>query len=90
VTFQKKCMGKMGDVARAGRTVVLVSHNMNAILTLCTRAVMLDGGRIVEDGGRQTLPAFTSLKRWVLRRLRLTFGAPGGPVQVRLNFPLFP
>jgi len=50
VTFQKKCMGKMGDVARAGRTVVLVSHNMNAILTLCTRAVMLDGGRIVEDG----------------------------------------
>jgi lipopolysaccharide transport system ATP-binding protein len=50
ITFQKKCMGKMGDVARAGRTVVLVSHNMNAILTLCTRVVMLDEGRVVEDG----------------------------------------
>src|ERR1700693_5830912 len=50
VNFQKKCMGKMGDVARAGRTIVLVSHNMNAILTLCTRAVMLDEGRVVEDG----------------------------------------
>src|SRR5882762_5939000 len=50
VTFQKKCMGKMGDVARAGRTVVLVSHNMNAILTLCTRAVMLDGGSVRQNG----------------------------------------
>jgi lipopolysaccharide transport system ATP-binding protein len=50
INFQKKCLGKMGDVARAGRTVVLVSHNMNAILTLCSRAVLLDGGRIMDDG----------------------------------------
>jgi lipopolysaccharide transport system ATP-binding protein len=50
IRFQKKCMGKMGDVARAGRTVVLVSHNMAAITALSTRVVMLDDGGIVFDG----------------------------------------
>jgi len=50
ITFQKKCMGKMGDVARAGRTVVLVSHNMAAINALSTRVVMLKDGGIVFDG----------------------------------------
>src|SRR5271154_3668237 len=42
IRFQKKCMGKMGDVARAGRTVVLVSHNMAAINALCSRCIILD------------------------------------------------
>ena len=50
ITFQKKCMGKMGDVARAGRTVVLVSHNMAAINALSSRVVMLKDGGIVFDG----------------------------------------
>ena len=50
IRFQKKCMGKMGDVARAGRTVVLVSHNMAAINALSTRVVMLNEGGIVFDG----------------------------------------
>ena len=44
--FQKKCLGKMGDVARSGRTVVLVSHNMGAISELCTHGVLLDGGKV--------------------------------------------
>jgi lipopolysaccharide transport system ATP-binding protein len=48
--FQKKCMGKMGDVAREGRTILLVSHNMEAITGLCRRAVWLDGGRVRGDG----------------------------------------
>lgn len=47
--FQKKCLGKMGDVAHEGRTVLFVSHNMGAIRTLCRRAVLLKGGRIVLD-----------------------------------------
>lgn len=42
--FQKKCLGKMEDVGREGRTVLFVSHNMNAIEQLCTCAIMLDGG----------------------------------------------
>ena len=49
-TFQKKCMGKMGAVARAGRTVLLVSHNMAAITELCERALWLENGRIKQSG----------------------------------------
>ncbi len=48
--FQKKCLGKMGDVARAGRTVVLVSHQLNQIRRLCHRAIWVDDGTIRQDG----------------------------------------
>jgi lipopolysaccharide transport system ATP-binding protein len=50
--FQKKCLGKMGDVAREGRTVLFVSHNMAAIENLCTRGVVLNRGG-VEFAGTQ-------------------------------------
>jgi len=50
VAFQKKCLGKMGDVAKAGRTVLLVSHNVSALLNLSHRAVLLDSGRLVQEG----------------------------------------
>jgi homopolymeric O-antigen transport system ATP-binding protein len=50
IRFQKKCLGKMGDVARAGRTVVLVSHNMAAINALSTRVVLLNDGMIEFEG----------------------------------------
>ncbi len=48
--FQKKCLGKMGDVARRGRTVLFVSHNMSAIQLLCSHAIRLGSGRIVGNG----------------------------------------
>jgi lipopolysaccharide transport system ATP-binding protein len=48
--FQKKCLGKMGAVAREGRTVLFVSHNMPAVSHLCGRAIWLDGGRMKEIG----------------------------------------
>ncbi|MER3446455.1 MAG: ABC transporter ATP-binding protein [Candidatus Dadabacteria bacterium] len=48
--FQKKCLGKMGDVAREGRTVLFVSHSMAAITRLCERAILIKEGRILEDG----------------------------------------
>jgi lipopolysaccharide transport system ATP-binding protein len=48
--FQKKCLGKMGSVARSGRTVLFVSHNMEAVRNLCQRAVWLKGGRLYKDG----------------------------------------
>ena len=48
--FQKKCLGKMGDIARHGRTVLMVSHNMAAIHSLCSRAILLEQGREVSDG----------------------------------------
>ena len=47
--FQKKCLGKMGDVAHEGRTVLFVSHNMQAIRQLCPRAMWLDKGRVTID-----------------------------------------
>jgi lipopolysaccharide transport system ATP-binding protein len=50
VQFQKKCMGKMDDVARHGRTVLFVSHNMVAVRSLCSRAVLLEDGRMIIDG----------------------------------------
>jgi lipopolysaccharide transport system ATP-binding protein len=48
--FQKKCLGRMREVAGGGRTVVFVSHNRAAIASLCTRALWLDGGLLREDG----------------------------------------
>jgi lipopolysaccharide transport system ATP-binding protein len=48
--FQKKCLGKMGEVSSEGRTVLFVSHNMSAVRQLCGKAILLDGGRVQEIG----------------------------------------
>src|ERR1700680_3720634 len=50
INFQKKCLGKMGDVARAGRTIVLVSHQMNQMRRLADRVAWIDGGQICMMG----------------------------------------
>lgn len=47
--FQQKCLGRMGEVAKEGRTVLFVSHNMGAVRALCSRALLMRGGRVVED-----------------------------------------
>lgn len=49
-SFQRKCLGKMGDVAQSGRTVVFVSHNMAAVRNLCHEAILLDGGCVAKRG----------------------------------------
>lgn len=51
VQFQRKCLGRMGEVARGGRTVLFVSHNVPALLTLCKRGIVLDAGACVMDAG---------------------------------------
>jgi lipopolysaccharide transport system ATP-binding protein len=48
--FQKKCIGKMSSFARSGRTILFVSHNMDAVRTLCQRAILFAGGKIRADG----------------------------------------
>jgi lipopolysaccharide transport system ATP-binding protein len=48
--FQKKCLGKMGEVANQGRTVLFVTHNMTAVTQLCRRAILLDSGVVLRDG----------------------------------------
>jgi len=50
VQFQKKCMGKMGDVVQQGRTILFVSHNMSAIRTLCENTIWLEEGQVRAQG----------------------------------------
>ncbi len=57
LAFQKKCLGKMQDVGRLGRTVLFVSHNMSAITRLCSRALLLDAGTIVATGSASSVVA---------------------------------
>ena len=61
INFQKKCLGKMGDVAKAGRTVVLVSHQLNQIRRLCDRVIWVDAGQLRNDGkAHEVLAAYES------------------------------
>ena len=48
--FQKKCIGKMNSVAKEGRTILFVSHQMQAVSNLCNRAILLDGGKKINEG----------------------------------------
>src|SRR2546427_3960368 len=50
LAFQKKCLGKIDEVARTGRTIVFVSHQMNQIRNLCARVIWIDAGRLRMDG----------------------------------------
>src|SRR5260221_7200460 len=47
--FQRKCLGKMGDVAQQGRTVLFLSHNMSAILRLTQEAIVLKKGQLIKS-----------------------------------------
>ena len=58
--FQKKCLGKMQDVATDGRTVLFVSHNIAAVESLCTRGVLVENGRVQFDG-----PVEETMRRYV-------------------------
>jgi lipopolysaccharide transport system ATP-binding protein len=53
--FQKKCLGKMEDVSKGGRTVLFVSHNMTAIQSLCNKGIFLNQGKLVEIGNAQNI-----------------------------------
>jgi lipopolysaccharide transport system ATP-binding protein len=57
--FQKKCLGKMGDVASEGRTVLFVSHNMAAVERLCSRALLVESGKVkVKGDTRKTIDVY--------------------------------
>ncbi len=60
--FQKKCLGKMGDVAREGRTVFFVSHNMGAISELCPRCILLKNGQLAMDASSdEVIPKYLKM-----------------------------
>lgn len=70
VAFQKKCLGKMGDVAQSGRTIILVSHNMAAVNALCSRCVILNGGGVEFEG-----PTAKATARYYAESLSVTAGS---------------
>lgn len=49
-SFQKKCLGKVGDVASEGRTVLFVSHNMSAVMAICSHAILMSAGQVISSG----------------------------------------
>jgi lipopolysaccharide transport system ATP-binding protein len=51
--FQKKCMGKMGDISKSGRTILFVSHNIESVAVLCTKGILLDAGKVQTSGNVQ-------------------------------------
>jgi lipopolysaccharide transport system ATP-binding protein len=64
INFQKKCLGKIGNVARAGRTIVLVSHQLNQIRRLCERVVWIDDGAVRLNGkAHEVVSAYESAMR---------------------------
>lgn len=87
VAFQKKCLGKLDEVAKEGRTVLFVSHNMLAVQSLCTRVIWLDQGEILDQGpARQVVSQY--LKSSLAARAEQTWDhidtAPGNE-QVRIR-----
>jgi len=82
-SFQKKCLRKMEDVGKQGRTVLFVSHNMPAITRLCERAILLDEGRLLREGPSHVVVSShltsglgtTSVREWTDPEK-----APGGEV----------
>ncbi|RPH52469.1 MAG: ATP-binding cassette domain-containing protein [Desulfobacteraceae bacterium] len=53
--FQKKCLGKMNDVANEGRTILFVSHNMAAVQSLCKKTILLESGSVVKSGDSKSV-----------------------------------
>ncbi len=80
--FQRKCLGKMEDVAGQGRTVLFVSHNMEAVQKLCNKGLLLQKGRVIATGPMQDV-----IDRYVNeateRRKVFEFPAPEGPAPGR-------
>ena len=71
--FQKKCLGKMGDEAQSGKTVLYVSHNMATIRKLCTRCIVLNKGELIYDGD-------------VEKAIELYMNEASGDLKVHYNF----
>jgi lipopolysaccharide transport system ATP-binding protein len=84
--FQKKCLGRMKDISHQGRTVLFVSHNMAAVLSLCKKALLIDQGRVVVEG-----PTAAIVERYMKDLTSLSGGdvdLTGHPTRRRGSVPL--
>jgi lipopolysaccharide transport system ATP-binding protein len=89
VAFQTKCLGKMGNVAREGRTVLFVSHSMPAVCRLCQQALLIDEGRLIMHGSADTVVERYLLQdratdEAVFKLPASSAVAPGSPSTLRL------
>jgi len=71
--FQKKCLGRMEDAAREGRTVLFVSHNIQAVRTLCSKGILLDQGKISLEGTPSQIIDYYMMQNFGLPKIRETF-----------------
>ena len=78
--FQKKCLGKIKDISGGGRTVLFVSHNMSAIRSLCRRCLLLESGKIIEDGDAETV-----VSRYLQENLKVASGISGRELEIKLE-----
>jgi homopolymeric O-antigen transport system ATP-binding protein len=91
--FQKKCLGKMSDLGMGGRTILFVSHSMPAVLRLCRKAVLLDGGQVAAIGpSHEVVRAYmeSDVGRTSERRWDDPATAPGGDVAKLHSIRVFP
>ncbi|MBI1882868.1 MAG: ABC transporter ATP-binding protein [Chlamydiae bacterium] len=84
ISFQRKCLGKMGDVVKEGRTILLVSHQMAAVENLCSRALLLEKGRLTLEGSTEEV-----IKQYLKGNGRLSEkffkGEAQGHVQIKMT-----
>jgi len=86
VAFQKKCMGKMGDVANSGRTILFVSHNMAAVRKLCSRAILLNHGLVEMDGNiSEVVQHYLETDRETSSRIVWSIGQRPGNRSFKIN-----
>ena len=83
LSFQRKCLGKMKSIAGSGRTVVFVSHNLGAINAFCSRAICLDGGRVVDVGAPANVVASYIGANFSTQRSREYPRDAAKPMQIR-------
>src|SRR5687768_11244942 len=93
VEFQKKCLGKMKDVSRdKGRTIIFVSHNMQAISSLCKKTIWLQKGKVVANGDTQTVvnAYLSAYQQKLWKQEWTTENAPGNKMIKVLSVELAP
>lgn len=80
--FQQKCLGKMDEVGRSGRTVLFVSHNLGSLAQICQRGLLLDSGKLVSSGPiDDTIDDYLRLAKSV-RHYRVDAPDPAKPMQI--------
>ena len=85
MAFQQKCLDKMNEIRRQGRTIFFVSHNLPAITRLCKRAVLLEKGRLVAEGQPQEVVNRYLSRSWGAGAERVWEGEGAGDAVVRLR-----